>query len=155
MALRATMNRPLCANWKMGGRQPPGGKVTAFRRYDRALVKTPSNRLKRNSGSRQAVRIQNPKASLSRFIRIRRKQQRTDGIPHADDFTHSKVGDSFVIGFLGSLETRFNSEEMRGVVQGFPKLDLERRPNFCSPSACFVLIPAWCLLPRAVRLRDC
>src|SRR5262249_1768981 len=78
------------------------------------------------------------------FICVGRKQQRTDGIPHADDFTQSKVSDSLLVGFLGSLETRCNSEEMRGVVHGFPKLNFEGGPHFLlhtakPTSACFVL----------------
>src|SRR5262249_720253 len=94
------------------------------------------------------------------FICVGRKQQRTDGIPQADDFAPSKVSDSLLVGFLGSLETRCNSEEMRGVVYGFPKLDFEGRPHFCSIRhkphlGVFGPIPAWCLLPRAVRQRDC
>src|SRR5262245_6547022 len=64
------------------------------------------------------------------FIRVGRKQQRTDGIPHADDFTQSKVSDSLLVGFLGSLETRCNSEDMRAVVHRFPKLDFEGGPRF-------------------------
>src|SRR5262245_22860940 len=64
------------------------------------------------------------------FIRVGRKQQRTDGIPHADDFTQSKVSDSLLVGFLGSLETRCNSEDMRAVVYRFPKLDFEGGPHF-------------------------
>jgi hypothetical protein len=66
------------------------------------------------------------------FIRVGRKQQRTDGIPQADDFAQSKVIDSLLVGFLGSLETHCNSEDMPGVVHGFPKLDFEGRPHFCS-----------------------
>ena len=73
---------------------------------------------------------------------------------HADDFAQSKVSDSLLVGFLGSLETHCNSEEMRGVVHGFPKLDFEGRPHFCSirhnpTSACLVLFRrgVFCIVP--------
>src|SRR5262249_29412 len=65
-------------------------------------------------------------------ILIRRKQQCSEAIPHSDNFAHSKVSDCLLIGVLSSLETLCNSEQLRFVVYGFPKLNRKRRPHFVS-----------------------
>ena len=65
-------------------------------------------------------------------ILVRRKQQCSEAIPHSDDFAHSNVSDCLLIGVLGSLETLCNSEQLRFVVYGFPKLNCKGRPHFVS-----------------------
>ena len=42
-------------------------------------------------------------------VLICRKQQCSESIPHSHDFAHSKVGESLLIGFLGSFETLCDS----------------------------------------------
>jgi hypothetical protein len=64
------------------------------------------------------------------FISVGRKQQHTDGVSRADDFAPSKVSDSLQIGFLGSVETRYNSEEMRGCRPRISKARLRRAVSF-------------------------
>ena len=66
------------------------------------------------------------------FILVCRKQQCSKRIPHSDDFPHSKVSDSLLVYFLRGLETHSNSEQMRSVVYGFPKLDFKGRRHFVS-----------------------
>jgi hypothetical protein len=75
-----------------------------------------------------------PTRSLIRkeVILICRKQQCSEGIPHSDDFAHSKVSESLLIGFLGSLESLRNSEQVRIVVYGFPKFDFKGRSHLVS-----------------------
>ena len=65
-------------------------------------------------------------------ILVRRKQQCPEAIPHSDNFAHSNFSDCLLIGVLGSLETLCNSEQMRFVVYGFPKLNCKGRPHFVS-----------------------